>query len=447
MVYLLLGVFAILGVMMILVLRPIAIVSVLVLSRALADIGYAAGHAILPSGLLALSLAVLAWLAVAVKFPSRVLEARLFSTSLFICAALSILSYFYRFGIAIEPLVFFLNLSSVVPLFLLGRSAGSSVQVGLSTKCIVFLCSVPCIIMVIGLYLFPSMTVGTNGRPAGTFVHANAAGSFIAVAVTCLVWATLTNGVRHIVPLLFCLWALVLTGSLNALVTAFAGVSVVCLLVPTSVLARTLSVFLGVAGVWAALALTELGERVSGVLASDFSFTIASGTSRNSIEWRVLNWFELYELWQRSPVVGFGLGSTLSRIQPLSGPAHSLYVQLLVETGVVGLFALVLVVAHFSVYVFRVRRSSPRSQFVSLSVGVVVCLGVNGLASNLLSSGAVLFLASTVLGLSVGMTGLVLGSRLSGNKSVDRELSVLGTAAPDRDGSISSVPMPSRKGC
>ncbi|WP_367648901.1 O-antigen ligase family protein [Gordonia rubripertincta] len=392
------------GFISIAVFRVPVLIAVIVLGRAVSDVGHAAGHALLPTGLASVALSIFAWLVLFLKCPSQLGQLRASSAALGLASAATILVYFHYFGFSAEPVVYLLKLSSLVPIFLLARRVSSAPQSSASAKALLsWTATVPCALLVVGLILLPGLTVGENGRPSGTFVHANAAGSYISIAVVILVWLCLTQTRRFLFAACVALGALVLTGSLNAVITAVVGVIVLCCWLPATAVARLGGVILCGLGSWFVIVLTPLGGRLEEALASDFSSAIALGVSRNSLEWRVINWSLLLDWWRESPVLGWGIGSTSSMIQPLGGPPHSLSIQLLVETGFLGIILTAVFVILCMAGFYRKMRLDPRSPYLAVAAAVTVSLSVNGLASNLLSSGAALYLAALLYGICGGL--------------------------------------------
>ncbi|MCK8616202.1 O-antigen ligase family protein [Gordonia sp. C13] len=404
MTYLLVVFMGVVGFISIAMFRVPVLVALIVLGRAVSDVGHAAGHALFPTGLVSVALSLFAWLVLFLKSPTQLGQLKASSAALALASGGTILVYFYYFGLSAEPVVYLLKLSSLIPIFLLARSVSSTPQSSVrATALLSWSATLPCALLLGGLILLPGLTVGENGRPSGTFVHANAAGSFISIAVVILVWLCLTQSRRFLVPVCVALVALVLTGSLNAVITAVVGVIVLCCWLPTTAVARFAGVILCGLGSWLVVILTPLGGRLEEALASDFSSAIALGVSRNSLEWRFINWSLLLDTWRESPTFGWGIGSTSTVIQPLGGPPHSLSVQLLVETGILGVILTMIFGAICIASFYRNLRIDPRSPYLAIGAAVTVSLLVNGLASNLLSSGAALYLAALLYGICGGL--------------------------------------------
>ncbi len=427
--YLLIIALGVVGVIGMGVLRLHMLVVSTVLARAICDVGYAAGHALLPGGMISVALSVFIWLSVLVRLPRSVLSIKSHRAAIGLVFLGSVLIYMYFHGFSVEPIVYTLALSSLVPLYLLARASVADIGSNASLRIIGTVTLIPCGLFVVGSLIFPSLMVGTNGRAAGTFVHANAAGSFLAIAVTVVSWLALSRGSAYVIPLLVAVSALVLTESLNALISALSGIFMLLILLPATILARTFYLFSCAVASWLIVSFTALGSRIHEALSSDFSAAIESGVSQNSFEWRILNWVELIHAWSSSPVFGWGIGSTASLIQPLGGPPHSMYVQVLVETGIIGVAAGLALGISLGSYSIRKQRAYPGSPYMPAVVALFVCLAVNGFASNLLTSGAALYLSACVLGILSGLESFrICGFRVSLVQADSRELSSHGTA-------------------
>jgi O-antigen ligase len=122
--------------------------------------------------------------------------------------------------------------------------------------------------------------------------------------------------------------------------------------------------------------------------------TAERGKANSSLAWRLNKWKMLLPEWERSPIVGRGLGTTVTgrriRGNEFAGEApHNEYVRSLVETGVVGLAILLCALA-----ILIRRLVSKRSihgeleadtrNAATLAIVIVIGCLVNSLAENTL---------------------------------------------------------------
>ncbi len=117
------------------------------------------------------------------------------------------------------------------------------------------------------------------------------------------------------------------------------------------------------------------------------------GAASSSLAWRLDKWKILLREWESAPLVGEGLGTTITA-PPIPGnsyagePPHNEYVRYLVETGVVGLTLLLLGLA---LLIRRIagdgmRRSTGIRSREGATLALVLVTGclVNSLADNTL---------------------------------------------------------------
>ena len=111
-----------------------------------------------------------------------------------------------------------------------------------------------------------------------------------------------------------------------------------------------------------------------------------AGEQTTSLNWRLANWERLLELWRQRPIQGWGFGATSDILQPLGRQPHSEPVRILVEFGVVG-FAAVLIIA-----LIVVARTSRLPMGRPLALGLLAVVTVNGLASNTMAYVSAMYL-------------------------------------------------------
>ncbi|PBC51098.1 hypothetical protein CJ179_10045 [Rhodococcus sp. ACS1] len=247
-----------------------------------------------------------------------------------------------------------------------------------------------------GLVLgFPNMTI-YSGRLTASFSHPNAAAAFFGVGcVVGVLLIVIGPSFWRSVFLIANAYALLLTGSLGGIVAASIGAMVVIALTP-----NRSSEFRAVWCLAVPLCLVVsfpifgLSDRLS-----EFGGE-SSKLAPDSFEWRLQNWRLLVDIWRERPVFGYGWGSTSLFIQPLGGPPHSAFVQVLVEAGVVGVLLACGTVAYLAIRSIRSARRG--STFGTLTFGLVSFALVNGFESNLLGYTAAGYLLAALFGISLG---------------------------------------------
>lgn len=177
-------------------------------------------------------------------------------------------------------------------------------------------------------------------RVKGTFVHPNSFAAYLViVAVVAIALARAAHGWPRA--------AAILTASVAAplILFTYARGAWLALVVGVGYLLfkdrrRFVPIAVGFA-VAASLALLvpSIGTRFSDLNSSPAPAEIGDGTS-NSFEWRIEYWGEILPLWLENPVSGLGLGQVETRTEAQAQP-HSGFVQAFVETGLIGMVALI----------------------------------------------------------------------------------------------------------
>jgi O-antigen ligase len=363
----------------------LGLLTALVTVRSLTDAGAASTGSVLPSSTLS---AVIACAAIALALiPNKArYSARSGGLWIFLLGAVLVwtLVGLEMFGVDQYMLRESIRLASILALFFSVERVSGELDGKAISRLIASVVLPSAVILIMGTIFSVPALVQTSGRAAGTFSHANAAGAFMSVAALmsfAVFWferskLALLSGV-------LATSALLSTQSLGAFLGL--GLAAVTLLIFTVKLswARKIvvSVGLGVAA-FCLISFTSLGERFAELQGFDISSAISTRTSTDSLEWRLINWQLLLQRWVEHPWFGYGLGSTGSQIMPLGAPPHSLPVQLLVETGLIGSGTLAVIFAWGSVKLLQRAREGRWEATVGLAALVLVV--VNGSESNLL---------------------------------------------------------------
>jgi O-antigen ligase len=236
-----------------------------------------------------------------------------------------------------------------------------------------------------------------DGRYAGTFSHSNAASTFIGVAIiTFLIIDKKPNSFAKIFCLSMLFGALFSTGSLGG------ATSVICSIVVWYAIKRegifsaaSIASVIAAAGYLFVTNFTNLGNKISFINGEDLGGAANSLVATNSGQWRVINWKLLLDRWAESPILGHGLGSTSEVVAPLGAPPHSMIIQLLVETGLVGSLTVLILFFRYAALLFKSRRleSSPKA------IVLVAFILVAGFQSNLLLYTPTMYFLAVLFGL------------------------------------------------
>jgi O-antigen ligase len=274
---------------------------------------------------------------------------------------------------------------SVLAIAVIVCNARGAVSVPIAARLVQLAGVIPAVLAVYQLASHTGMDVGGNIRANGTFAHPNSASMFFAIAAAASMWLYLDSGRRRLDALLVPLFAaaLVATASIDGLVSLTAMLIAIGVSRPGSLMVKLGPCLVAGLVVVAFLASPLGGHRIA--RASSTSLAEANGTS---LSWRFHKWKLLIPEWERSPVVGRGLGITTTEAgmpgnQFAGEPPHNEYVRYLVETGVVGLLALLGGLALLTGRLIGLRRDGPSALDASvLAIAVAIGCLVNALADN-----------------------------------------------------------------
>ena len=233
--------------------------------------------------------------------------------------------------------------ASVVALAVIIYNARGVVTPSIATRLIQFLAFVPAVLALYQVATHTGMNVTGELRSNGTFFHPASAAVFFGIAAAVSLWRYLANRNR-LDASLFTLFAaaLITTVSIDGLITLVAMIVALGVLRPGTWRVKMGTCAIAVAVVLAFFA-TPMGARKIFAESSTNVASAESGPGDTSLAWRLHKWKILLPEWERSPLVGRGLGTTLTTRATAPGdyysgkPPHNEYIRYLVETGVVGL--------------------------------------------------------------------------------------------------------------
>ncbi len=285
--------------------------------------------------------------------------------------------------------------ASVVALAVLVYNARGAVTVPIATRLVQLIGVVPALVALYQFATHKGMEVAGHIRSNGTFVHPNSAAIFFAIATIVSLWRYLDGGRRRSDALLMALFAaaLIATFSIDGLLSMIVMLLAFGVLRPGAVRAKLGAFAVAVLVIGAFLA-TPLGaERLANASSSNVT-TAEHGAPNSSFAWRVYKWETLLPEWERSPLFGQGLGTTVTSeataANRLAGfVPHNEYLRYLVETGVVGLATLLWALGVLMRALFRKRRlpgirGAGTLNAASLAITVVIGCLFNSIADNAL---------------------------------------------------------------
>jgi O-antigen ligase len=252
--------------------------------------------------------------------------------------------------------------ASVVALAVMVYNARGAITVPTATRVVQIIGVIPAFLALYQFATHTGLDVAGEIRANGTFVHPNSAAIFFAMATVVSLWRYLDNGRRRSDALLVALFAaaVIATFSIDGLLSMLVMLIAFGTLRPGSVRAK-LGAFAVAALVILTFLATPLGaERIAKESASNVT-SAERGEANSSFSWRLYKWETLLPEWERSPVFGRGLGTTLTSeatdANTLAGfEPHNEYLRYLVETGIVGLATLLCAVGILIRALVRKRR-------------------------------------------------------------------------------------------
>ncbi len=249
----------------------------------------------------------------------------------------------YTSGASTETLREGVREASVIALAIIVYNARGAVNVSIATRLVQLVGIVPALLALYQLATHTGRDIAGDFRAYGTFAHPDSAAMFFAIAATTSLWQYLDDGRRRFDALLTALFAaaLLTTLSLDGLATLIAMLIAYGALRPGSVRGKLIPCAVAIL-VALTFSATSVGTQRITNESSTRLRTAESGKANTSLAWRLDKWKMLVPEWERSPVVGRGLGTTVTgrRIpgNQFAGEApHNEYVRYLVETGIVGL--------------------------------------------------------------------------------------------------------------
>ncbi len=297
---------------------------------------------------------------------------------------------------------------SVVALAVIVYNAPGAVTVPIATRIVQVIGFIPAILALYQFATHTGLDVAGNIRSNGTFVHPNSAAIFFTMATTVSLWRYLDNGRRRPDVLLTALFAaaLITTFSIDGLVTMLVVLMAFGALRPGSMRAK-LGAFVLAGLVILTFLATPLGaERIAKESSSNVT-TAEHGEANSSFAWRLFKWESLLSEWERSPLLGQGIGTTVTSeattANKLTGfVPHNEYLRYLIETGIIGLATLLWGIGILIRALLRKRRipgtlAAGTLNASTLAIVIVIGCLVNSLTDNALLESTTGYTAALII--------------------------------------------------
>jgi O-antigen ligase len=305
---------------------------------------------------------------------------------------------------------------SIVAVAVIAYNARDLLTLPLLTRLIQLVGLTPAILALYQLATDTGMRVAGNIRAHGTFAHPNSAAVFFALAATVSLWRYLEINRGRLDAALTAVFAaaLVSTVSIDGLGTVIVMFVTLGLLRTGPQREKLIPVVL--AGVIAlAFFATPLGADRIAKEGSTNVTTAEKDEANTTLAWRLYKWKTLLPTWERYPLLGHGLGTTITENGQVGNEfagdlPHNEYLRYLVETGALGLGTLLAGLA-LTVLALRRRLSGDMRNLAALALAVLVGFLVNALADNTLLYTASSYAAALIV---AGVLALpLLGERSS----------------------------------
>lgn len=297
---------------------------------------------------------------------------------------------------------------SVIAVALIAYNARGRMSLATAARLTQLVGLVPAVLALYQLATHTGLEVAHNIRANGTFAHPNSAAMFFALAAVASMWRYLDDGRRRIDAVFLAVFsaALIATFSIDGLITVAAMLVALGALHPGSIGVRLVPCALAAVLVLTFFA-TPLGsKRVAGESSTSLA-AAERGETTSTLDTRLYRWKTLLPEWERSPVLGRGLGTTTTAENTATNRLNSLlphneYIRYLVETGVVGLAILLAALTLLIRSLVRKRRIGGRLPAGALNapaLGLAIVFGclVNSLADNTLLNSPTCYAAGLLI--------------------------------------------------
>jgi O-antigen ligase len=297
---------------------------------------------------------------------------------------------------------------SVVALGVIVYNARGAVTVPIAARLVQIMGFIPALLAVYQLGTHTGLDIAGQIRANGTFVHPNSAAIFFALSTIVSLWRYMDYGRHRSDALLTTLFvvALVATLSIDGLITLLVMLMAFGLLRPGAVRVK-LGAFTLAGLVILTFLATPLGaERIEKETTTNVA-TAERGIPDSSFAWRLYKWESLLPEWERSPLIGQGLGTTVTSEATVSNRLagsvpHNEFLRYLVETGVIGLAILLWALGLLIRNLVRKRRipgtvAAGTLNAPTLAIVIVIGCLFNSLGDNSLIDSTTGYAAAVII--------------------------------------------------
>lgn len=182
----------------------------------------------------------------------------------------------------------------------------------------------------------------------------------------------------NVIAIPLCIFAIFLTGTRTASIAAIFGVAYWLFTHRKA----NLKIKLLIAGVFVS---SIIGVSTFAPKASvDRIFTSGKSISSGTLNYRTVIWGASIEQWKKKPIIGSGIGSLAYVLSPSHvqyGSAHNTFIQILTETGIIGLIFYILLIVSIIYYALHTPTNDKVFLLSLLSVTLISHLTMNTLLS------------------------------------------------------------------
>jgi O-antigen ligase len=295
--------------------------------------------------------------------------------------------------------------ASIVALAVIVYNSRGVLNVSVVTRLIQLVGLASALLALYQLATHTGLQVAGQIRSNGTFSHPNGAAMFFAIATATSVWRYIEYSHRRADTFFAVIYAAatIATFSLTGLAGLLAMLMAIGTLRPGSVRLK-LGAYVVAGLVLVAFAATPLGaERLANESSTRVSSAQTRGTANTSLAWRLYKWGTLIPVWEQAPLVGHGLGTTVtvegtSENVTAGKVPHNEYLRYLVETGMIGLLILLWATTILIRRLALRRRIPGEVDTGTLGIAIIIGCLVNAAADNTILYSNTGYLVALIVG-------------------------------------------------
>ena len=245
-------------------------------------------------------------------------------------------------------------------------------------------------------------------RIYGTFAHPNQFAFFLVLFIGLAFWKWLVSKKKLLWGVLFFVQLTLLGATFS-----FTGFVMVMVLFVGIILrmGKKVKVFALFATILFAIALvntSQFQQRMDEIQRINIKETLREKKIVDSFSWRIVNWHGLLSLWEKSPIQGYGLDTSVFinplKKQGLGYDPHNDFIRYLVETGLVGLIFYLNFISLTAVSLYRnyfFVKDIETKYLLYMLVIIFVAWQIGSLAGNVIGGTAFLFYFFAITGIAL----------------------------------------------